>query len=135
MSRARWVLERWAALAVLVAVFAAVMTLSVITIATATAEYAALVNAKGRGADGFPGSRRAHAGHGAERPVLGRCRRVWLPSPFGVAWLAGLIETFGSAVGNGAMVNIGIAVSLGITSDAMEGGLLLRLHPGSGFLE
>jgi hypothetical protein len=40
-------------------------------------------------------------------------------SLFGVAWLAGLIETFGSAVGNGTMINIGIAVSLGITSDAL----------------
>ena len=40
-------------------------------------------------------------------------------SLFGIAWLAGLIETFGSAVGNGAMVNIGIFVSLGVTSDAL----------------
>ena len=38
---------------------------------------------------------------------------------FGLAWLAGLIEFIGGALRNDAMVNLGIAVSLLVPSDAI----------------
>jgi Cu-processing system permease protein len=40
-------------------------------------------------------------------------------SLFGLAWLAGVVEFIGGAMANEAMVNLGIAVSLVIPSDAV----------------
>ena len=119
VSRARWVLERWAALAALVAGFAAVMTLAVTAIATATTGYAALSIPAAVGMMAFQVVAVLTLAMALSARFSVVAAGVAAFSLFGIAWLAGLIETFGSAVGNRAMVNIGIFVSLGVTSDAL----------------
>jgi len=119
LRRAEFVLGRWLAYAGLLAVYVAVMATLLLLVARLVAGYEA------------PDAPRAIA-----LMVLGSvllltvslfgstllstlANGVVVFSLFGLAWLAGIIEVVGSALNNAATVNLGIAISLLVPSDAV----------------
>ncbi len=119
LRRAEFVLGRWLAYAGLLAVYVAVMATLLLLVARLVAGYEA------------PDAPRAIA-----LMVLGSVRLLTVSlfgstllstlangvvvfSLFGLAWLAGIIEVVGSALNNAATVNLGIAISLLVPSDAV----------------
>ncbi|MBA2528805.1 MAG: ABC transporter permease [Euzebyales bacterium] len=119
LSRASWLLQRWLAFAVTVAIYTVVMGGALLLIARGVAGYQAVDPLRALGllvlevlvllSLGLLGS--------TLWSTLANGAVVF--SLFGLAWLAGIIEFAGDTVGNTAMRNMGIAVSLLVPSDAL----------------
>lgn len=119
LRRRSWLLQRWGACAAIATVYTAVMAGALLGIARIFSGYTPL------------DARRAIALIAAEAilllslGMLGSTRLSTLAngvvvfSLFGLAWLAGIIEFVGVIIANRAMVNLGIAVSLFVPSDAL----------------
>jgi Cu-processing system permease protein len=129
LRRADFVLGRWLAYVLMIGLYVTGMVGSVLLLALALADYAP-----------------ADAGRAIGMMVLSALLlttlslfgSTWLPtiangvvcfSLFGLAWLGGVIELVGAALGNPAMVQLGIAVSLLIPSDALWRGASYYLQP------
>ena len=119
IRRAELVLGRWLAYAAMVGVYVGVMAASLLLVARLIAGYEA----------SDPARAVLLMALGSVLLVsVSLCGSTMLPtltngvvvfSLFGLAWLAGMVEFIGSAVANETMVNLGVAVSLLVPSDAV----------------
>jgi ABC-type transport system involved in multi-copper enzyme maturation permease subunit len=119
MSRGRWLLERWAAVLVVAALYTAGMAGAVLLVARLVSGYQPL--SVGRAllllvaetvvlaALGLAASTRFSS-------VAGGAGVIAL---FGLAWMGGILDFVGDAVGNPTLERIGVGVSLLVPSDAL----------------
>lgn len=119
LSRRRWLLQRWAALALIVSLYVSLMATTMMALARAILVYEPHSPV---GAVAFI------ALQAVSMTTIGLLLSTRLSTiasgaiafaGFGIAWLAGIVEYIGSIIGNTAMVNTGIATSLLVPTDAL----------------
>ena len=131
LSRTSWLAQRWLAFVLVTVGYVTLMTLAVIGIAGAIADYAPL------------DAGRAIAVVALELAVLLSvgllCSTTWSSVTsgvvtfclFGVAWLAGIIELIGDELRNSTMQTVGVVTSLAMPSDALWRGASFYLQAPS----
>ena len=117
----RWelVVGKWLAGGVLISVYVAAMGSAVLLIAQAVAGYEAPRPLAAIGLMAVGAVLLMTLGLFGSTLLSTIANGVVIFSLFGLAWLAGLIEVIGVALSNAAMVNVGIAVSLLVPTDAL----------------
>lgn len=119
LGRAEYLLGRWLAYALMVAVYITTMVGAVLLLAWRLADYGAFDPWRAIGLMVLGG---------VLLTTLALFGSTWLStiangvvgfSLFGLAWLAGVVEWVGVAVGSAAMVNLGIVISLLLPSDSL----------------
>lgn len=119
LPRWSWLVQRWLGLAVVVVAYTLVLGASLLLVARWIGGYQAVNPAAGLGLMALQTLTLLTLG------VLGSTRLSTLANgavvffAFGVAWLTGLIEFIGQAIGNAAMERVGVVTSLLIPSDAL----------------
>lgn len=137
LRRSSWLLQRWAALAGLAALYAATMGGALMLIARLTGGYSPHGAGRTLALLALQAVAVLTIGLAASTRLSTVPAGVVAFSLFGLAWLAGIIEFIGGIIGNEAMVNAGIGVSLLMPSDALwraasyyaqAGGVLAQLE-------
>jgi ABC-type transport system involved in multi-copper enzyme maturation permease subunit len=119
IPRASWLLQRWLGLAVVAVGYTLLLGTALLLVARAVAGYQAVRPLVGLGLMALQALTLLTLG------VLGSTRLSTLANgavvffAFGLAWMAGLVEFVGQAIGNPAMERIGVVTSLIIPSDAL----------------
>lgn len=128
---ARWehLLGRWLALAGIVVVYVVVMSTALLTIAGAVADYRAAAPVTGVALLVLEALLLVTLSLLGSTLLSTLANGVVVFSLFGLAWLGGVVEFVGDLVANPAMINVGIAVSLLIPSDAVWRGASFLLQP------
>lgn len=119
LRRSSWLLQRWAALAGLAAIYAALMGAALMLIGRTTAGYAPESAGRTLALLALQAVAVLTLGLFASTRLSTVPAGVVAFSLFGLAWLAGIIEFIGSVIANDGMVNAGIGISLLMPSDAL----------------
>jgi ABC-type transport system involved in multi-copper enzyme maturation permease subunit len=131
LSRTSWLAQRWLAFALVTVGYVAMMTLAVIGIAGAIADYAPLDAGRAIAVIALELAVLLSVGLAASTTWSSVTSGVVTFCLFGVAWLAGIIELIGDELRNATMQMIGIATSLLMPSDALWRGASFYLQPPS----
>lgn len=131
LSRTSWLAQRWLAFALVTVGYVAMMTLAVIGIAGAIADYAPLDAGRAIAVIALELAVLLSVGLAASTTWSSVTSGVVTFCLFGVAWLAGIIELIGDELRNATMQMIGIATSLVMPSDALWRGASFYLQPPS----
>lgn len=119
LRRSSWLLQRWAALAVLAALYAALMGSALMLIGRLTAGYTPASAGRTLALLALQAGAVLTLGLFASTRLSTVPAGVVAFSLFGLAWLAGIIEFIGVVIANDGMVNAGIGISLLMPSDAL----------------
>lgn len=119
LSRRSWVLQRYAALAIVVIGYPVLMTLALLGVATAVAGYAPLSAPRAVAVLMLEGLVLVSLAIAASSRWSTVVSGVVVVALVGMAWLAGLVEVIGSVLGNATMETIGVVVSLFVPTDAL----------------
>lgn len=119
LRRSSWLLQRWGGLAGLAAVYAALMGSALLLIGRLTGGYTPDSPVRTLALLALQAVAVLTLGLYASTRLSTVPAGVVAFSLFGLAWLAGIIEFIGGAIGNDAMVNAGIGISLLMPSDAL----------------
>lgn len=119
LRRRSWLLQRWGACAAIAMAYTVVMAGALLVIARIFAGYAPLDPARTIALIAAEAVLLLTLGMLGSTRLSTLANGVVVFSLFGLAWLAGIIEFVGEVIANRAMVNLGIAVSLFVPSDAL----------------
>jgi Cu-processing system permease protein len=119
IGRADFVLGRWLAYAGLISVYVGLMTGLLLALARLIAGYEATDAPRAVGLMALGSVLLVTVSLLGSTLLSTLANGVVVFSLYGLAWLAGVVEFIGGAVENAAMVNLGIAVSLLVPSDAI----------------
>lgn len=133
VSRRSWVLQRYAALAIVVIGYPVLMTLALLGVATAVSDYAPLSVWRAVAVLMLEGLVLVSLAIAASSRWSTVVSGVVVVALVGMAWLAGLVEVIGAALGNATMETIGVVVSLAVPTDALWRGASYYLQ-SAGFL-
>lgn len=130
---ARWehLLGRWLALAGIAAVYVVAMSAALLWIASAVTGYAPAAPLPALGLLALEAVLLVTLGLLGSTFLSTLANGVVVFSLFALAWLGGIVELVGEFVANDTMVNLGIAVSLLIPSDAVWRGASFYLQPSA----
>ncbi len=131
LSRRSWLAQRWLAFVLVTVGYVTVMTLAVLGIAGAIADYAPLDAGRAIAVVALELAVLLSVGLLASTAWSSVTSGVVTFCLFGVAWLAGIIELIGEQLRNTTMQLIGIATSLVMPSDALWRGASFYLQPPS----
>lgn len=133
LSRHAWLLQRTAALSLVVVGYPVLMTLALLAVASAIAGYAPLDAPRAVAVLMLEGVVLVTLAVAASSRWSTVVAGVVVVALVGLAWLAGLVEVIGTALGNTAMETIGVVVSLAVPTDALWRGASYYLQ-SPGFL-
>jgi ABC-type transport system involved in multi-copper enzyme maturation permease subunit len=119
ISRASWLVQRWAALALVVVVYPIVMTSAVLVIVVAIAGYSPLDPVRAIAVLVLEGLVLVSLAIAASSRWSTVVSGVLVISAVGLAWIAGLVEVIGAALHNTIMTTIGVVISLAVPTDAL----------------
>ena len=119
ISRRSWLLQRWAALALIVIGYPLLMTFALLAVAVGIADYAPVDPLRAVGVLALEGVVLVSLAVAASSRWSTVVAGVVVVSLVGVAWLAGLVEVIGDALDNAIMQNIGVVTSLIVPTDAL----------------
>jgi ABC-type transport system involved in multi-copper enzyme maturation permease subunit len=119
LRRSRWLAERWAAIAGVVAVYTVVMGAAMMYLAEAVLVYNPGSAGRALALMALQAVTMVTLGVFLSTRLSAIATGVTLFALFGLAWLAGVIEYIGQNIGNEAMVNSGIVTSLIMPTDAL----------------
>ncbi len=119
ITRRSWLGQRWAAIAGLVGTYTVVMAAAVMVIANGVMGYQPVSATRALLLMAFQTLAMASIGLMLSTRLSTVPAGVTLFALFGLAWLAGVLEFIGNGIANRSLVNIGIAVSLIMPTDAL----------------
>lgn len=119
ISRPRWLLERWAAISVMVSVYTVAMGWTMMKLAELILVYRPLSVGSTLGLMGLQVVVMVTLGTLLSTRMSAVATGVVLFALFGVAWMGGIIEFLGQNIGNDTMVDAGIVTSLVMPTDAL----------------
>lgn len=119
LRRRSWLLQRWGACAAIAIAYTVLMAGALLGIARLFSGYAPLDPWRAVGLIAAEAVLLLTVGMLGSTRLSTLANGVVVFSLFGLAWLAGVIEFVGETIANRAMVNLGIAVSLFVPSDAL----------------
>lgn len=119
LSRAEYLLGRWAALAVLVTGYVTVMAATLLTAAWAFADYVALDPWAAVGLLALQAICLLSLALLGSTLLSTVANGVAVLSLFGLAWLGGIVGSIGRSVGNDALATLATVVSVAVPSDAL----------------
>lgn len=131
LSRTSWLAQRWLAFVLVTVGYVTMMTLALIVIAGAIADYMPLDAGRAIAVVALELAVLLSVGLLASTTWSAVTSGVVTFCLFGVAWLAGIIELIGDQLRNPTMQMIGIATSLLMPSDALWRGASFYLQPPS----
>ena len=134
LRRSSWLLQRWAALAFLAAMYAILMGGALLLVARVSSGHSPAAPGRTLALMAFQAVAVLTLGLFASTRLSTVPAGVVAFSLFGLAWLAGIIEFIGGAIANEPMVNAGIGISLLMPSDALWRAASFYAQAGSGVL-
>jgi Cu-processing system permease protein len=119
ISRTSWLAQRAGTFAVLAAVYLVVMSGAILAIAAGIAGYGAIAPDRAVGLLALEVVVLVALGTALSVRLSSIAAGVVVIALYGAAWIAGIMEIVGTALGNDTLERIGVAVSLVIPSDAL----------------
>jgi ABC-type transport system involved in multi-copper enzyme maturation permease subunit len=119
LSRTSWLVQRAGTFAVLAAVYIVVMSAGILGIAAGVAGYGAVAPARAVGLLALEVVVLVAFGTALSVRLSAIASGVVVIALYGAAWIAGIMEIVGTALGNPTLERIGVVVSLAIPSDAL----------------
>jgi ABC-type transport system involved in multi-copper enzyme maturation permease subunit len=119
LSRTSWLAQRAGTFAVLAAVYIVVMSAVILAIAKGVAGYEAIAPARAVGLLALEVVVLVALGTALSVRLSAIAAGVVVVALYGAAWIAGIMEIVGIALGNEALQRIGVTVSLILPSDAL----------------
>jgi Cu-processing system permease protein len=119
LSRTSWLAQRAGTFAGLAAVYIVVMSAAILAIAKGVAGYEAIAPARAVGLLALEVVVLVALGTALSVRLSAIAAGVVVVALYGAAWIAGIMEIVGIALGNEALQRIGVSVSLVIPSDAL----------------
>jgi Cu-processing system permease protein len=131
LSRTSWLVQRAGTFAVLAAAYIVVMSAAILAIAAGVAGYGAVAPARAVGLLALEVVVLVAFGTALSVRLSAIAAGVVVIALYGAAWIAGIMEIVGTALGNSTLERIGVAVSLVIPSDALWRGASYYLQSPS----
>jgi Cu-processing system permease protein len=119
LSRTSWLAQRAGTFAVLAAAYIVAMSAAILAIAAGVAGYGAVAPGRAVGLLALEVVVLVAFGTALSVRLSAIAAGVVVIALYGAAWIAGIMEIVGSALGNSTLERIGVAVSLVIPSDAL----------------
>jgi len=119
ISRTSWLAQRAGTFAVLAALYIVVMSGAILAIAAGVGGYGAIAPARAVGLLALEVVVLVALGTALSVRLSSIAAGVVVIALYGAAWIAGIMEIVGTALGNATLERIGVAVSLVIPSDAL----------------
>jgi Cu-processing system permease protein len=119
ISRTSWLAQRAGTFAVLAAAYLVAMSGAILAIAAAVAGYGAIAPSRAVGLLALEVFVLVALGTALSVRLSAIAAGVVVIALYGAAWIAGIMEIVGTALGNETLERIGVAVSLVIPSDAL----------------
>jgi Cu-processing system permease protein len=119
ISRTSWLAQRAGTFAVLAALYIVVMSAVILAIAAGVAGYGAIAPGRAVGLLALEVVVLVALGTALSVRLSAIAAGIVVIALYGAAWIAGIMEIVGTALGNPTLERIGVAVSLVIPSDAL----------------